>query len=76
MKYLLVGLFFLGSDTVFAQSANPYGMFRGNLAHSGVYPSSEVSKKATLTWKFKTGGEINASEDSEGDKLFFGRGGG
>ncbi len=76
MKYLIVGLFFLASNAVSAQSANPYGMFRGNLAHSAIYPSSEVSKKAALKWKFKTGGYINSSAAIEGDKLFFGSGDG
>lgn len=72
MKYLLFAIFFLAAGTAFAQTENPYGMFRGNPAHSGIYPSAEVSKTPTIKWKFKTGGFINASAALEGDKLFFG----
>ena len=31
-------------------------MFRGNLAHTGIYPGAGVQKLQGIKWKFKTGG--------------------
>ncbi len=36
-------------------------MFRGNLAHTGVYDAAGVPKLTGLKWKFHTGGLIISS---------------
>ncbi len=53
-------------------SHNEYAMFRGNLNHTGIYPSPEVKPEPTLKWRFKTGGYVNSSAAFEGDNAYFG----
>jgi outer membrane protein assembly factor BamB len=36
-------------------------MFRGNLAHTGVYDASGVPKFSKIKWKFQTGGQVISS---------------
>ena len=36
-------------------------MFRGNLAHTGVYNASGVPKFSKIKWKFQTGGQVISS---------------
>ena len=49
-----------------------YGMFRGNLQHTGIYPSAEVNVNPSLLWRFKTNGYINSSAAIKGEQIFFG----
>lgn len=36
-------------------------MFRGNLAHTGIYPGAGVQKLTGIKWKFQTGGRVISS---------------
>ena len=36
-------------------------MFRGNLAHTGVYNAPGIPKFSRIKWKFQTGGQVIAS---------------
>jgi outer membrane protein assembly factor BamB len=55
--HLVVITLFL-SLAVFASDAP---MFRGNLAHTGVYDASGIQKVTTVKWKFPTKGQVISS---------------
>ena len=55
-RSLLGALFFCLST--FAQDSP---MFRGNLAHTGVYNAPGVPKFSKIKWKFQTGGQVISS---------------
>jgi outer membrane protein assembly factor BamB len=50
----------------------PGTMFRGDLAHTGVYPASALSKLDTVKWKFHTGAAVYSSPVLSGGLLFAG----
>jgi eukaryotic-like serine/threonine-protein kinase len=76
-KYYSILILSLGCfSACFAQADNPYGMFRGNIHHTGIYPTTEVSTTPSIMWKYKTTGNINSSAAIQGDNLFFGSGDG
>jgi eukaryotic-like serine/threonine-protein kinase len=52
--------------------AEPPGMFRGDLAHTGVYPGRGASKLETLKWQFHTAGEIYSSPVLDSGVLYVG----
>jgi outer membrane protein assembly factor BamB len=41
--------------------AQPGSMFRGDLAHTGVYPAAAPSKLGTVKWRFHTGAAVYSS---------------
>jgi outer membrane protein assembly factor BamB len=47
-------------------------MFRGNPAHTGVYPAPAVAPTGKLKWRFHTGGEIVSSPAVSGDMVYIG----
>lgn len=47
-------------------------MFRGNLAHSGIYPGTGVPKLDGIKWKFKTGGQVISSPAVAGGVIYVG----
>ena len=58
-------------------SANPAfaadtAMFRGGLAHTGVYASAPVTSPAHVKWKFHTEGPVNSSPAVVDDTVFVG----
>lgn len=53
-----------------AKDASP--MFRGNLAHTGVYDAAGVPKFSKIKWKFKTGGRIISSPAVVDGTVYFG----
>lgn len=54
-------LAFTGSLSFLPLTAEDAAMFRGNLAHTGVYDAPGVPKTPTVKWKFQTGGRIISS---------------
>lgn len=54
----LAGAMLVTTAASFAQSQT---MFRGDLAHTGVYPGSAPKSIGHLVWEFKTGGRIFSS---------------
>ncbi len=59
LKCILAGAAF--SMAVLPTLGQDEAMFRGNLAHSGVYPGVGVPKLNGVKWKFKTGGRVISS---------------
>jgi glucose dehydrogenase len=47
-------------------------VFRGNLAHSGVYDAAGIAKLTGVKWKFHTGGLIISSPAIAGDVIYVG----
>ena len=47
-------------------------MFRGNLAHTGVYNAPGVPKFNSIKWKFQTGGRVISSPAVMGGVVYFG----
>jgi len=47
-------------------------MFRGNLAHTGVYDAPGVPKFNSIKWKFQTGGRVISSPAVVGRVAYFG----
>lgn len=47
-------------------------MFRGNLAHTGIYPGAGVQKLQGIKWKFKTGGRVISSPAVANGMVFVG----
>src|SRR5262249_5134086 len=56
----------------FALSAHGQAMFRGNPAHTGVYPGPAPREFHRVKWKFPTGNRIVASPVIEGHILYSG----
>ncbi|HVX66569.1 MAG TPA: PQQ-binding-like beta-propeller repeat protein, partial [Bryobacteraceae bacterium] len=67
MKWLSVMA--LAGASAFCQNAP---MFRGNLAHTGVYPGAGVRKFSQVAWKYKTGGKVISSPAVSGGAVYFG----
>ena len=57
-------------SALFAQP--PGAMFRGDLAHTGVYAGAVSSKLGTVKWKFHTGAAVYSSPVLSGGLLFAG----
>jgi eukaryotic-like serine/threonine-protein kinase len=47
-------------------------MFRGNLAHTGVYASAPVEQFGKIKWKFQTGGRVISSPAVANGMVYFG----
>jgi outer membrane protein assembly factor BamB len=64
MKIARLSLFtalLLGLPAFCENSDSGAAMFRGNLAHTGVYNSAGVPKFSKVKWKFQTGGQVISS---------------
>ncbi|MDQ3021340.1 MAG: PQQ-binding-like beta-propeller repeat protein [Bacteroidota bacterium] len=72
MFFICITLFF--SSIIIASDNNPFGMFRCDPNHSGIYPSEEIVIKPDIKWKFKTEGIITSSAAINNDKIYFGSG--
>jgi outer membrane protein assembly factor BamB len=63
---------------VLAASLHGFGqdaaMFRGNLAHTGIYRESRPTKSATVAWKFHTADAIFSSPAVADGVIYFGSG--
>src|SRR5437868_5720036 len=46
--------------------------FRGDPAHSGVYPSPSAPTLQSVKWKFKSGSYVLSSPALDGDSVYFG----
>ena len=57
----LVTALLLGLPAFCENSDSGAAMFRGNLAHTGVYNSAGVPKFSKVKWKFQTGGQVISS---------------
>ena len=57
--------------TMSAHAADDVTMFRGNAAHTGVYPGRAIAAPV-LKWKFHTGGKVIASPALADGTLFIG----
>jgi outer membrane protein assembly factor BamB len=55
-----------------AQAGEAPAMFRGNAAHTGVYPAPEVPPAGKLKWRFHTEGAIVSSPAVSGDTVYVG----
>ena len=55
--------------TAFGQDA---AMFRGNLAHTGVYNAAGVPKFSQIKWKFHTDGQVISSPAIANGTVFVG----
>ena len=55
--------------TALAQDA---AMFRGNLAHTGVYAATGVPRFSRVKWKFHTDGQVISSPAVANGMVFFG----
>ncbi|MGZ7079862.1 MAG: outer membrane protein assembly factor BamB family protein, partial [Thermoanaerobaculia bacterium] len=51
-------------------------MFRGNAAHTAVYPATSGRNLVGMQWRFPTGGEVNSSPIVAGDTAYIGSGDG
>ena len=49
-------------------------MFRGDSAHTGVYPSAKVPSLDRIAWKFKTGAKVISSPAVAGGTVYIGSG--
>lgn len=47
-------------------------MFRGNLAHTGVYPGASLASSLTVKWRFRTAGRIYSSPAVTGGVAYVG----
>ena len=63
MLLLSVGGPALGADSA---------MFRGDLGHSGVYPTSAVTHTPKVKWKFHTNGSVNSTPAIVNDTVYVG----
>src|SRR4029077_9228464 len=64
MKIARLALFtalLLGLPAFCENSDSGAAMFRGDLAHTGVYNSAGVAKFSKIKWKFQTGGQVISS---------------
>jgi eukaryotic-like serine/threonine-protein kinase len=66
---LLAALFISISLTAFGRDA---AMFRGDLAHTGVYNAVGVPKFSQIKWKFHTDGQVISSPAVAGGMIFVG----
>lgn len=57
----LLAAFLLGLPALCQNVGQEAAMFRGNLAHTGVYNSPGISKFSRVKWKFHTGGQVISS---------------
>ncbi len=55
----------------FAVSADPPAMFRGNAAHTGVYPAPGL-RRLTLDWRVCTGGKVRSTPVVAAGAVLFG----
>src|ERR1700741_538925 len=67
-RRLVLATLFL-SLTVFCQDA---AMFRGNLAHTGIYNAQGVPKFSQVKWKFHTAGAVISSPAVANGAIFIG----
>jgi eukaryotic-like serine/threonine-protein kinase len=69
-KMALSGLILFAGGGVALGQDSP--MFRGDLAHSGVYAAAGVPKLHGVKWKFQTGGEVISSPAVAGGVVYVG----
>jgi hypothetical protein len=67
MKSALTGIIFI----VATHFAPAQSMFRGNPAHTGVYPGTAPRQFHRIKWKFTTGDRVFSSPVASGKVLFF-----
>jgi eukaryotic-like serine/threonine-protein kinase len=60
-RLLLLVSLQLGLPAFCQSSDEGAAMFRGNLAHTGIYNSASVPKFSKIKWKFQTGGQVISS---------------
>jgi outer membrane protein assembly factor BamB len=57
-------------------ATSPASQFRGDSAHTGVYPTSAPAQAPKARWTFQTEGPVRSSPVVEGDALYVGSGDG
>ena len=79
MKIVCLSLFsvLLLGGSAFGQSSSQVpspdaAMFRGNLAHTGVYKAQGVPKFSQIRWKFHTDGQVISSPAVANGMIFVG----